>query len=72
MQIDIRKQDFVQNLEIIFGDGVYPSYAYKLVIKGEYTEIASKNNSGVFLASKEDALNLIKAIQKAIELGGLG
>ena len=72
MQIDIREQEFVQGMEIIFGDGFDPSNAYKLIVKGDYTEIVSKDGDGVYLASKDDALNLIKAVQKAVELGGWG
>lgn len=72
MQIDIREQDFVQVTEIVFGDGFDKKDAYKLVIDGSFSKITSQSGESVYLNSEDDALNLIKAIQKAIELGSWG
>lgn len=69
MQIDIRRDGKEEITEIVFGDGNDIDDAYKIVLQGDFTRIHSKENSVVYLSSKEDALNLIKALEKAISLG---
>jgi hypothetical protein len=63
MQIDIRETEEEIN-EIVFADE--GSHAHTLT-KSHYTSIRD-NCDYVNLCNKEHALNLIKAIEKAIEL----
>lgn len=72
MQIDIRTTGESRVTEIIFGDCNQSELdCYKLTLDNELSKVYSDYDGGtyVFIDSKEDALNLIKALQKAIELG---
>lgn len=73
MQIDIRDTNPPEIESIIFSDKSLKSGtdAFELFLNGSCTEIRSEE-SFVNIDSKEDALNLIKALQKAIELGNWG
>lgn len=68
MQIDIRVNDYKVN-EIVFGDAKTSLDAYVLILNGAYSRIESDNGTSVYVADEEDAKNLIKALQKAIEIG---
>ena len=72
MQIDIRNKNDLRIRSILFSGGedteMAESDARELYLSGNCTEIRSED-SFVMIDSKEDALNLIKALQKAIELG---
>lgn len=68
MQIDIRAQGGEKVDSIVFGTPKDECDAYILTLSGEFTKIESQD-SVVYLASEEDARNLIKALEKAIELG---
>lgn len=69
MQIDIRDANPTE-IDSIFSDKNLKSDtdAFELFLNGICTEIRSEDGF-VNIDSKEDALNLIKALQKAIELG---
>lgn len=67
MQIDIRDANTPEIDSIIFSNKS-DTDAFELFLCGSCTEIRSEE-SFVHIDSKEDALNLIKALQKAIELG---
>lgn len=75
MKIDIRATSESKVTEIVFANGdCDENNACLLTLDGRFSKIKSRwNTSGgcnhVYLDSKEDALNLIKALQKAIELG---
>lgn len=68
MQIDIRKQQVDKIEEIIFSDPETNDDGYVLKLDGSGSTIES-NDCFIYIDSKENALNLIKALQKAIELG---
>lgn len=68
MRIDIRDSGSEEITEIVFGDGGDPWDGYILYLENNWTKIRSMDGE-VCIDSKEDALNLIKALQKAIELG---
>lgn len=67
MKIDIRKEQ-TEIDSIVFGEGEDDGDAYVLSLAGDLTRIESPNTY-VFIDNKEDAKNLIKALEKAIELG---
>ena len=75
MQIDIRDKSEDKVTEIVFDNGdCDENNACLLTLDGEFSKIKSMwDTSGscahVYLDSKEDTLNLIKALKKAIELG---
>jgi hypothetical protein len=69
MQIDIRKDGKEGITEIVFGDSYDLLDAYKVVLDGDMTSIRAMSDDLVYLNSKEDAINLIKALEKAISLG---
>ena len=75
MQIDVRDESEDKVTEIVFANGACDeNNACLLTLDGEFSKIKSSwDTSGgggwVYLDSEEDALNLIKALQKAIELG---
>ena len=76
MQIDIRDKSEDKVTEIVFANGACDeNNACLLTLDGEFSKIksmwdASDSRTGcVYLYSEGDALNLIKALQKAIELG---
>lgn len=72
MRIDIRNTGVQKITSIVFADCEKDGdNAYSLELSGSYTKLYSANN-WLFVDSKEDAQNLIKALQKAIELGELG
>lgn len=66
--IDIRKQKEPIVDAIIFADTAAFA-ATKLVKARGYVFLASKYTEASDIATKQDAHNLIKALQKAIELG---
>lgn len=68
MQIDIRSEVESKVTSIIFSDALGSLDAKELYLCDSCTEIRS-NDSFVHIDSQEDALNLIKALQKAIKLG---
>ena len=68
MQIDIRGVSDEKVDSIKFGNGCDECYAYFITLNGIYTKIESQD-SEVYLCCEEDARNLIKALEKAIELG---
>lgn len=68
MQIDIRAQGVEKVDSIVFGTPKDECDAYILTLSGEFTKIESID-SQVFIGSEVDANHLIKALQKAIELG---
>lgn len=67
MKIDIRNIGVEKIAHIVFAEPM-DCDAYELYLNGECTEIRSEGGL-VMIDSKTDALNLIKALQKAIELG---
>lgn len=69
MQIDIRKDGKEEITEIVFGDGYDHMDAYKIVLDGDMTSIRAMSDDFVYVNSKKDALNLIKALEKSISLG---
>lgn len=74
MEIDIRKDKTVQVSTIVFADkDCDRSDACLLTLKSSFTKITGnegrESDYFVYLKSEEDAENLIKALQKAIELG---
>lgn len=76
MQIDIRDSEFGKVKEIVFADkDDTEKNCYLLTLQGSLSKIRTGwdgEDSFVYLDSKTDALNLIKALQKAIELGNWG
>lgn len=74
MQIDIRNEEVKQITSIIFhGHNCNPSDAYELVLDNSLSKLVSyADGNVVFIDSKEHALNLIKALQEAIELENWG
>lgn len=72
MQIDIRtasEEEAVDEL-IFHGPDCHVSDAVKLVLNGQLSCIVSKDGrDNVYIDSTTHAKNLIKALQKAIELG---
>ena len=69
MEIDIRN-GAVQEVEaIIYADIKNDDDGYKLVLGHTMTSIESVNGGSIYIDTKEDAENLIKALRKAIELG---
>lgn len=71
MQIDIRNEEVKQITSIIFhGPECNPSDACELVLDNSLSKLVTySEDNEVFIDSNEHALNLIKALQKAIELG---
>lgn len=69
MEIDIRSGTTSMVDSIIYADIKDERDAYKLVLDSEMTRIVSSDGTNIFIDTKEDAENLIKALQKAIELG---
>lgn len=71
MQIDIREKEADKIERIIFADPVSLDSGYVLNLNFDPNglTVIESEDSFVFIDSKEDALNLIKALQKAIELG---
>lgn len=71
MKIDIRDNEVGKVEGIVFAEeDEYEKNCYLLTLEGDMSKISSAYcNTFVYLDSKEDALNLIKALQKAIELG---
>lgn len=82
--IDIRKEEQEPVSVIIFAEGDENKSAaveienhgicYSVSINSSGEANAGRRGDGkyLFIDSKEDALNLIKALEKAIELGWLG
>lgn len=68
MQIDIREVGDDKVDSIKFGNGDDQNDAYFITLNGIHTKIESQNNI-MYLGSEQDACNLIKALEKAIELG---
>lgn len=69
MEIDIRNGTNSVVDAIIYADIKDERDGYKLVLDSEMTHIVSSDGTSIFIDTKEDAENLIKALQKAIELG---
>lgn len=71
MQIDIREKEADKIEGIIFADPVSldSGYVLNLNFGPNGATVIESEDSFVFIDSKEDALNLIKALEKAIELG---
>ena len=71
MQIDIRTASEEAVDELIFhGPDCHVSDAVKLVLNGQMSYIVSKDGrDNVYIDSMTHAKNLIKALEKAIELG---
>lgn len=68
MEIDIRtKEDVVTTIWFADNDSDY-NKAVKLKQQGVGFNIVSKDDDHQKILNKQDALNIIKAIQKAIEL----
>ena len=71
MQIDIRtaSEEAVDEL-IFYGPDCHVSDAVKFVLNGQLSYIVSKDGrDNVYIDSMTHAKNLIKALEKAIELG---
>lgn len=66
MQIDIRKDGKEEITEIVFGDSYDLMDAYKVVLDDDMTSIRTMSDNLVYLDSKNDAINLIKALQKLL------
>lgn len=71
MKIDIRDNSQPRIDSIQFGDGHDPDDAYVLTLCGSLTKVESED-SFVYINNKQDAINLIKAVEKALELGTWG
>lgn len=67
MQIDIRNSDIERVTEILFWEKDWKD-AHKIVLDGVDTQIAD-GDAFVYIRSAEHARYLIKALEKAIELG---
>lgn len=65
--IDVRKDTKTKISKIQFSDSMY-GCAYYLDSNGGHA-VTIQGACAVYIASKEDAQNLIKALEKAIELG---
>ena len=68
MEIDIRCAAAPIVKTIIYGDARNGHDGYKLSLGHSMTSIESTNGDFVYIDTREDAENLIKALQKAIEL----
>ena len=68
MEIDIRTGATSIVDAIIYADVKDERDGYKLRLDSEMTYIESSDGTSIFIDSKQDAENLIKALQKAIEL----
>ena len=70
MQIDIRNIENEEITEIVFhGPDCNKDDAVKIYLAGRFTSIDSADGvSKVYIDSEEHAKNLIKALEKAIEL----
>lgn len=66
MEIDIRKECMSEIDKIIFAEFIKNSNA--MILRKVKSIWITSETSEVSIASKEDAENLIKALQKAIEL----
>ena len=71
MQIDIRNGESEEITEIVFhGPDCDEDDAVKIDLGGRYTSIDSSDGGNrVYIDSEEHAVNLIKALKKAISLG---
>lgn len=70
-KFDVRNATQDEINTIIFAD-THPTYAICNRIekeKGDLVKIVDEQYGTMYIGSKEDALNLIKALNKAIELG---
>ena len=68
MEIDIRSCVAHKVEAIIYADVKNDFDGYKLVLDYGMTAIEASNGHSIYINTKEDAENLIKALQKAIEL----
>lgn len=72
MEIDIRSGTARKVETIIYADIKNGDDGYKLILNNEMSCIETSGGSAIYIDTKEDAENLIKALQKAIELGNWG
>jgi len=69
MKIDVREDKELEITEIVFADKFeYNINAIYLPGSGK-VRVSNSYSTGSMIGSKEDALNLIKALNKAIDLG---
>ncbi len=75
--LDIRYNDEAPIETIVFADSDSGAFVQAYVLKqgdhrqAQAVKIMDENNEYVFLSSAEHGLNLVKAIEKAVQLGWL-